>query len=282
MNVAQKKTQALRREEIDIDLLDPNPDNPNEMSDAEFNLLYDNFEKTGITDPVLVRALPNGRFRIVGGHHRVEVAKLHGFKKVPCTIIDDPEFDEDQEKFQVVRMNVIRGRMTPERFMKMYESVAEKYGHEVLKDAFGFADEAEFKKMVKQVKASLPPEAKKAFEKAAKDIKTVEELSKVLNRLMTDHGDTLKWGYMVFDHGGKDSVWLRSSKETLNALYGIGEVCREKQRSMDALVGGLLQLIANGQAPDLLQKVIDSTQPVEIPDDAVEMPTEDFLSKLGD
>lgn len=34
---AIEKTEQLERKFIDINLLDPNPENPNEMSDAEFN-----------------------------------------------------------------------------------------------------------------------------------------------------------------------------------------------------------------------------------------------------
>jgi ParB-like nuclease domain len=194
---AQQKTDALIRKDIDICDLVANEKNPNSMSDAEFNLLFDNFEKTGLTDPILVRALPEGKHRIVGGHHRVEVAKLHGFTKVPCTIITDPDFDEDQEKFQVVRMNMIRGKMTPEKFMKLYESLSGKYAEEVLKDAFGFAEDAEFKKMIKQIAKDLPPELQADFKKATKELKTINELSQVLNGLFTKYGSTLDYGYMM-------------------------------------------------------------------------------------
>jgi hypothetical protein len=117
------------------------------MSGREFDLLCDNMEKTGITDAILVRPLDlktlqkmaiahdgaaliaaldkaDARFRIVGGHHRFDAAAYLGFETVPCTIITDVGFDEEQEQFQIVRMNAIRGRMDPQAFFEMYQKLA--------------------------------------------------------------------------------------------------------------------------------------------------------------
>ena len=280
MNVAVEKTQQIKRMDIAIHLLDPNPDNPNKMSDAEFNLLYDNMEKVGIVDPIFVRDTGDGRYRVIGGHHRLEVAKLHGFEVVPCTVVDDPTFDVDQEKFQIVRMNMIRGKMDPSKFLKMYEEIAPKYGDEFLKDAFGFTEEKEFRKMIQQVQKELPAQMKEAFKNASDSIKTVDDLAKVLNALYTKHGDTLTYGYMLIDFGGKDSIWLRMSDKTKKALFVLGARCHEESRTMDALLGGIVQLIADGDAEDLLAKAVAASPEVQLPNDSIELPTEDFLEQL--
>ena len=278
---AQQKTEALVRKDIDIDDLVANENNPNSMSDAEFNLLHDNLEKTGLTDPILVRDIGGGKYRIVGGHHRVEAAKLHDFKKVPCTIITDPDFDDDQEKFQVVRMNMIRGKMTPEKFIKLYESLSSKYTEEILKDAFGFAEDAEFKKMIRQITKDLPPELQADFKKASKELKTINDLTSVLNGLFTKYGSTLDYGYMMLDYGGKDSVWVRINSTTLKNLHALGETCRETSRSMDSLLGGIVQLIADGSLADEVAYVVSKTPPVSIPDEAPELPTDEYLEAVG-
>ena len=98
------KTQNLQRKDLPINDLEPNLNNPNEMSEQQFNMLYDNIERMGITDPILVRPLKEkkGKYRIIGGHHRWEVAKIFGYEEVPCTIVNDPNFDDDMEKFQMV------------------------------------------------------------------------------------------------------------------------------------------------------------------------------------
>lgn len=274
---AIEKTQSILRQDIPIDLLDPNPNNPNEMDDATFNLLANNVEETGITDPLLVRPLPNGRYRIVGGHHRLEVAKVYGFEKVPCTIITDPDFDEDKENFQVVRMNVIRGRMSPEKFMKMYESMNQKYTDEIMREAFGFAEEEEFKKLIKQVSKSLPPEVQGDFEKAAKEVKTIDGLSKLLNSMFTKYGDTLPCGYMVLDFGGKDSVWLRMSNDTKKAVFSIGKMCVTEKRTVDDIIGGLLRMVEKGELSKEVLQLIAKSKEVVIPE-GVTMPTEETLN----
>lgn len=273
---AIEKTQSVQRVFILIGLLDPNPNNPNEMSDAEFNMLSSNIELMGITDPILVRPIEGGRYRIVGGHHRWEVAKVLGFEEVPCTIVTDPDFDDDQEQFQVVRMNVIRGKISPEKFMKMYEKLSVKYADAVMSEAFGFAEEDEFRKLIKQVSKTLPEEIQKDFENAAKELKTIDDLSKLLNHLFTTYGDTLPYGYMLLDFGGKDSVWLRMSNDTRKALLIVGKMCVHEKRSVDSIIGGLVQLAAEGQLSQQILQLIAKSPEVVIPE-GVEMPTEEVL-----
>lgn len=273
---AVEKTKALQRLDLNIGDLVANPDNPNQMSDEEFNLLYDNIERIGIVDPILVRYV-EGKYKVVGGHHRLEVAKLQGFTKVPCTVILDPAFDEDQEKFQIVRMNMIRGKLNPSKFLEMYASLAPKYSDEILRDAFGFADKDEFLKLVRQTEKTLPSEMQKEFKKASAQIKTIDDLSKVLNGLFTKYGNSLDYGYMLIDFGGKDSIWLRMSNKTKDAiLYIGGTVCRENARSMDSVMGSILQLIAAGEAESLIAKAISMSKPIDLTGIAPDaLPTEE-------
>lgn len=273
---AVAKTQALDRKFLPISVLIPNTKNPNVMSDAEFNMLADNIEKMGITDPILVRPVEDGQFRVVGGHHRLEVAKVLGFEEVPCTVVTDPTFDEDQEAFQVVRMNVIRGRLSPERFMQMYQGLSSKYSDEIMAESFGFVEEEEFRKLVGQVKKALPKELKKEFEQSAKELKTINDLSKLLNHLFSTYGSTLPYGYMLLDFGGRESVWLRMSTDTKKALLKVGEFCQQESRTVDDIVGGLIRLAAYGQLSQQLVQLIAESEPVAIPEN-VSMPTAENL-----
>jgi hypothetical protein len=260
---ALERTKALKRLDLKIELLDANADNPNRMSDAEFNLLCDNVEATGITDPLLVRAMPGGRFRVVGGHHRLEVAKLFGFEDVPCTVIEDPDFDDDAERFQLVRMNMIRGKMDPGKFLKLYEGLSKKYEKEIMAEAFGFAEQAQFDKLVDQMGKNLPPEIQQQFKQAAKEVKTIDGLSKLLNGMFSKYGDTLEYGYMVLDYGGKDSIWLRMSNDTRKATLALGTKCMSSNRTMDDLLGGIVQMMAEGKLDKQLAQLIAETPPVK-------------------
>lgn len=257
-----EKTQNLKRLNLPVGKLLANKLNPNKMNDAEFNLLYDNMEKIGFVDPVFVRAQDDGQYRIIGGHHRLEVAKLLGYEEVPCTVIDDPEFDEDQEKFQLVRMNVIRGKMTPQKFVDLYNSLSTKYADELMADSFGFADEEEFKKMVTTMAKGLPSPMQTHFTQAAKEVKTIDGLSKLLNEMFNNYGDTLPHGFMVVDFGGKESVWVKLSPSVKEHLLNVGAMAVSADRTMDDILGKLITEISKGSLNHLVEEAISNSKPV--------------------
>ena len=104
------------------------------------------------------------------------------------TVILDPEFDAEKERFQLVRMNVIRGKMDPQAFYNLYSKLADKYSDAVMQDAFGFAEEAEFKRLIAQTAKMLPDkdaagevqgsgvgnqDRRRAFEAAQRDVHQV-------------------------------------------------------------------------------------------------------------
>jgi ParB/RepB/Spo0J family partition protein len=250
------------------------------MSDAEFNLLYDNIERMGVTDPILVRPHPTkkGKFRIVGGYHRWEVAKLHGLTEVPVTVVTDEAFDEDMEKFQIVRHNIIHGSMSPQKFMKLYSSLSQQYTEEVASEMFGFTSEEEFRKLVQSTAKSLPKEMQKDFQDAAKEIRTIDDLATVLNRLFTAHGDTVPFNYMIFDFGNQDHVWLRMRKNQKEDFEKLASVCRGTGVTLDNAVAGLLQLIAHDEVVQKAFAEVLKVMPKVIIPDAVVMPTEDSLA----
>jgi hypothetical protein len=304
---ALDKTKNLLRVDLPVGLLVKNSNNPNKMSAREFDLLVDNLEKTGLTDAILVRPFeiaavlwadndnkddPDGfvstltdnevKFRIVGGHHRLDAASYLGFEKVPCTVILDPDFDEEQEKFQIVRMNMIRGKLDPQAFFDLYQSLSEAYTDEILQDAFGFAEEAEFKKLIEQTAKQLPDvKLQQKFKEAAAEIKTIDGLSKLLNHMFTTYGDTLPYGYMIVDHGGQRSMWLRVDGKTMKALDLVGDLCIENQRTVDDIIGGVVQLIAKGDLKEQVDKLIKKTPAVELPANLTVSPTKDNIEKVA-
>lgn len=275
---AEERTQSLERKNLPLISLIENSANPNKMKPREFDLLCDNLQKTGITDSILVKPLGDGTYRIVGGHHRAKAAKYLGFSDVPCTIITDPHFDEDMENFQMVRMNMIHGKLDPEAFLHLYEQVAAKYSKEILQDAYGFASDQEFAKLITSTGKNLPEDLQEKFKEAAKDIKTIDDLALVLNRLFTEFGDTLPYGYMTFDFGGQDSIWIRCKKPLRKALLKLGDKCCTEQRSMDDVIEGLLQLATSGMLDAEMKVIFDLAPNVHIPVDGPDIPTLDLLA----
>jgi hypothetical protein len=254
---AVTKTKALIRANIAVDLLVPQEINPNKMSAKEFNLLCANIDAVGFIDPVFVRPIDGGKYRVIGGYHRYEAGKLLGFDEVPCTIIDDPEFDEDLERFQITRMNMIRGKLDTPKFLKLYQSLNQKYSDDLLAESFGFADEDLFKKLIGQMSDSLPKQAQAEFKKAAEEIKTIDGLSVLLNKMFTKYGDTLPFGFMILDFGKQESVWLPLKTHDLKAFTQVATRCQEMNRGMDSMVRLVLQSIAGGGMPELWESLKD-------------------------
>lgn len=277
---AKEKTDSLIRQNLALDLLVENEHNPNKMTNREFDLLVANMQDTGITDPILVKPIEDGKYRIIGGHHRAKAARYLEFSEVPCTIVTDPDFDEEMETFQLVRHNMIRGHLDPNAFITLYGKYASKYGDDMLQDMFGFADEREFRALIKATEKSLPKEMKERFKAAAKEIKTVDELAKILNELFTNHGDTLPHGYMIVDFGGKQSIWVRVNGRTFNAVKDVGQRCISAKVCLDHFLGAAMQLIATGKAEEFFDRALELCPEVATPKgmaEAKETPTLDAI-----
>lgn len=278
---ALDKTATLLRQDIPIGEIHKSENNPNEMSSRAFDLLVDNINKVGLTDPIMVCVLSSGGYRIIGGHHRFEAAVFLGFEEVPCTIITDPTFDQEEQDFQLVRMNAIRGKLSPKKFFALYQEFAGKYGDQILQDSFGFADDEEWKRLVDQTAKQLPDASLQAkFKEAAAEIKTIDGLSKLLNQMFTLYGNTVPYSYMVVEYGGQHSVWLRASKKTYEATLSLGHVAIDNSVSLDALLGALLIQVAGGKLAEALAAALEACPKLDIPDGFQGVPTEDKIASM--
>lgn len=274
------KDDLIERKDLTVDLIDENPLNTNKMNSRQFDLLVDNIQTRGLTENIVVRPVGD-RYRIVSGHWRFKASLFLGYTQVPCAIIRDPNFSEEMEEFQLVRMNMIRGQQDPQAFLTLYSKHAGKYGDDLLQELFGFSDEAEFKRLITQTAKALPKDMQAKFKEAAKEVKTIDGLAQLLNHMFTNYGDTLKHGYMIVDFGGKDSIWLRMEPKTKSAVLLIGEFCAENDRTMDDIVGGMLRAFAAGDLPELAEQLLAKSPPVAIEGLNV-LPTKENLKAVSD
>lgn len=222
---------------IPVSKIVPSEDNPNEQDSETFNRLVKSIEAEGEVDENII-VIPFGdKYKIVGGEHRWKAAKIAGIEEIPAVVKD---YTEDERKFQLVKRNAIRGKLNPTKFLNLYNDLEEKYEKEVIADMMAM-DETEIDKMIHQVRESLPDELKKEFDKAKHEIKTIEDLSIILNTLFTKYGDTLDLNYMVFDYGGKDHLWVRCNKQTWDSLQVIIKKCEEEKKDINEVINALLQ-----------------------------------------
>jgi len=233
---------------IPIERIEVNQWNPNEMSISEFNLLSDNVDKVKFLQPILVVPLPlkKGelqRFRIVDGEHRFETMKINDEKMIPCVVADPAIFDEATQRKQTVRMNMIKGKVNTKKLAKLVDDLIENFGQSYDEMAYelGFPDADAFQKLLDQTRDNLPNEdMKKEFDKARKEIKTVDDLSIVLNRLFTEYGDTLPANFMVLDFGGKQHLWVRMASNEFPKIKTLAKKVMAGGKTFDSFLSHLL------------------------------------------
>src|SRR5690606_847681 len=77
--------------EIDIDLIDPNPEQPRtRFADAPREELAASIRSNGIVQPIVVRR-KGERYQIVAGERRWRAAQKAGLRRVPITLRDIPD-----------------------------------------------------------------------------------------------------------------------------------------------------------------------------------------------
>jgi ParB family chromosome partitioning protein len=78
--------------EVDIDLIDPNPDQPrSRFPEEKLNGLAQSIRSNGLVQPLLLRRISNGRFQIVAGERRWRAAQRAGLQRVNAVIRSIPD-----------------------------------------------------------------------------------------------------------------------------------------------------------------------------------------------
>src|SRR5215475_1822830 len=78
--------------EVDIDLIDPNPDQPRvRFNEDKLNELAQSIRANGMVQPLLLRRGVNGRYQIVAGERRWRAAEIAGLRRVHAVIRNIPD-----------------------------------------------------------------------------------------------------------------------------------------------------------------------------------------------
>jgi len=79
--------EVATQDEVDINLISPNPRQPRKNFDEEaLNELIASIKEIGILQPPVVRQTINGRYELIMGERRYRAAKAAGLKKIPVII----------------------------------------------------------------------------------------------------------------------------------------------------------------------------------------------------
>lgn len=251
----KKKVEKMDivRIEVSPDDLRTNKWNPNEMGEKEFELLKEQIAEVGFIDPPTVVEVEgdDGKtyYRLIGGEHRVAAAKELGLKKIPVDVLQNDRWkDEDLQKFQTVRLNILHGKMKPEKFVTLYNQMAEKYGADKVSRMMGYTKEDGVRRMVAQVakglQNSMSPEMAEQFQEQAKEARTVGDIERIITNLFQEHGDSIKYNFMVFAWGGKEHIYVAMSKRTRDAMKKIMKASRTQSVDINELIAEAIEGVA--------------------------------------
>jgi len=243
---------ALEVVDIPVEDLLADEDNPNEMNEATFDLLIEEIREQGFDEPIQVRKHPTvpGKYQIGGGHHRVKAATVLGMQTVPAVI---KNWTDREQKVALVKRNALRGDMNKTKLARLYTDLAKGAKDVVqLQRELGFSDPKKLDLMMDAASKSMTPKQKKKLADAKESIKTLDDLSSVLNRIFKESGSEIDKGYMVFSFGGKDHHYFQIDAETQDALLRIKSQC---ERTGESYVD-TLQSIVRAASPASVKTAI--------------------------
>jgi ParB family chromosome partitioning protein len=122
--------------DIDVDLIEPNPEQPRvRFTEKELEELSQSIKTNGVVQPIVVRR-KDGRYQIVAGERRWKAAQIAGLRKIPAIVRDIPE--EKLLELALVE-NIQRQELNPMEEARAYKKLLEKLGltQEMLAERIG-------------------------------------------------------------------------------------------------------------------------------------------------
>jgi len=241
--------------DIPLALLIEHEDNANKQDEAVFDEIVDRIRQEGFDEPIIVypdlkAGVATGKYRIASGHHRCRAAKLAGLLKVPGVIRTG--WDEDRALIELVARNNLKGNTDPEQFTRNYNKLKEKYNEDELRRMMGLTGKKQFDVLYNGVKKQLSPRQQKKLEEAKEDIRSVEDLSAVLNEIFREQGTKLDKSMVVFSFGGKEHIYVKVDKPTHARLKTMAEDCEGDGVEMGSVFA---RMIADLDAKTVIRKV---------------------------
>jgi len=105
-----------KKRDIDLSLIDMNPDNEDVFGLDDIDYLAENISEDGFAGAIEVYALDNGRYEISSGHRRYLAAKKIGMDKIPCIVSEN--VDDKTKSKRLVKSNILNRKMTPLKWAK--------------------------------------------------------------------------------------------------------------------------------------------------------------------
>ena len=124
---AEVKTEGSSNlNEVEISLIDPNPNQPRREFDQDaLQELANSIRELGIIQPITLRKMDGGRYQIIAGERRWRASQLAGLQKIPAYIVSV----EDQNVMELALVeNIQREDLNAIEIALAYQHLAEATG----------------------------------------------------------------------------------------------------------------------------------------------------------
>ena len=110
--------------QIDIELIDLNPDQPRKHFDEDsLEELAVSIKNLGVIQPVTVHRLDNGRYRLIAGERRFKASKMAGLTQIPAFVRDNT----DQNLLEIALVeNIHREDLDPIEIAVSYQRLIDE------------------------------------------------------------------------------------------------------------------------------------------------------------
>lgn len=229
--------------ELPVELIDPDPRNPNVMSDAKFSKLVKRIEEHGFDEPIQVIIHPENaeRFLLIGGEHRWKAARILDMKTIPAVVKEHLQ-DEVERYTELMARNIDRGDLDTAKFNKLLEhinrSTTQPFTNEQLADKMGFGDIKEFEKHLKKEKKKTEAAAQEAKEGGSGAGKTqiIDNVSYVLNEVMNKFGETVPKGYIFFCYKNRMHLMVQCDKDLYQLTHDVAEGTKRDNKEINEVL----------------------------------------------
>jgi ParB family transcriptional regulator, chromosome partitioning protein len=150
-------------QEVDIDLIDPNPDQPRlRFNEDKLNELAQSIRANGLVQPLLLRRSANGRYQIVAGERRWRAAQLADLRSVHAVVRNIPDSKLLElaliENIQREELNPIEEASAYQRLIHNLGLTQDEVAQQVGKDRSSIANYLRLLKLPEDVQRMLEDE----------------------------------------------------------------------------------------------------------------------------
>lgn len=146
--------------EVDIDLIEPNPEQPrSKFDEGKLEELAQSIRTNGLVQPILLRRIQGGRYQLVAGERRWRASQRAGLRKIPSII---REIANEQLLPLALIENIQRQELNPVEEALAYQKLIQDYGltqdelaRQVSKDRSSIANHLRLLKLPTEVQQML-------------------------------------------------------------------------------------------------------------------------------